>query len=533
MLKPKLLTVFAFIIPLFFYSRANAQDYAIDPPSRETEIVVQYVEFEWWLMRWSDNSVECKIIVDHDGLPYDDDVYIFCGEDRFDEWQETETCDPVLDGEDTANCEGLYLLQVASETKEKTVLVDLPTPEAWLTVEGCTPTPNNNRCAELPYLIILAEEPLPNEHITQIQGTYNDIPIVCEGNTCEVPLRPTLAEGVIVTFWADSSFGDSGQHYTAVVRVTDGGVSTGPDSGGWYVDIMSDRWEAAQTSGCGPIWQTFPPIEGVPSWLATPEWPELLSTDAPYTYLAGRLIAQGIVDATACIAGGLEENGYANACGLEIARPEVDSWQNRFDEQIVAVAQETGIPAQLIKNLFAQESQFWPGAFNGAEEYGLGQLTPLGADTVLLWNPTFFNQFCPYVLSLDACNLGYAHIPPEDQELLRDALAVRANADCATCEAGIDVSHANFSVDIFAQTILANCQQVAQIISNARGVAPSKVSSYEDLWRFTLGNYHAGPGCLSTAIYATSGTRLTWDKVAPRLDKECPGAVEYVENIAK
>jgi len=531
--KFRLLLFLAAIVPLFIFSGANAADYVTDPPSRQTKIVVPYVEFEWWLIHWSDNTPACRIIVDHEGLPYDDDVYIYCGTDRFQQWLETKACNPVLEGADTSDCKGLYLLQIASEPKEKIVLVDLPIPEAWIVVEGCTPILPENRCEDLPNLVITAEEPLPNEHITQIQGTYNEIPFVCEGETCEVPLRPTVDEGVVVTFWADSSFGDSGMHYTAIVRVTDGGVSVAPGSGGWYVDIMSDRWLDAQTLGCSPIWRSFPPVGGPPDWLATPEWPELLSTEAPYSYLAGRLISQGIVDADACPAGGLEVNGYANTCGLESARPEVDSWQNRFDEKIVTVAQETGIPAQLMKNLFAQESQFWPGVFNGAEEYGFGQLTPLGADTVLLWNPTFYNQFCPFVLDLDSCNLGYAHLEEEDQATLRGALAVRANADCETCESGIDLSYADYSIHIFAQTILANCQQVAQIITNARGVPPSEVSTYEDLWHFTLGNYHAGPGCLSNAIYATAGQELTWENVAPKLDLECPGAVDYVTNIAK
>ena len=56
---------------------------------------------------------------------------------------------------------------------------------------------------------------------------------------------------------------------------------------------------------------------GPPPWLTTPEIPELLATDDPYYYLAGRLIAQNQVNASECENGGLLPNGYANACGLE------------------------------------------------------------------------------------------------------------------------------------------------------------------------------------------------------------------------
>ena len=163
----------------------------------------------------------------------------------------------------------------------------------------------------------------------------------------------------------------------------------------------------------------------------------------------------------------------------------------------------------------------------------MGQLTELGADTVLLWNTAFFNQFCPLVLNIDACNLGYAQLDEDNRATLRGALAVRASSDCPDCPAGVDLNHAIFSIDLFAQTIYANCQQTGQIITNARGKSPGSVSNYEDLWRFTLANYHAGPGCFSNAINAAAGRPLTWGNVAPRLETECPGTKNYVENIAK
>jgi len=110
----------------------------------------------------------------------------------------------------------------------------------------------------------------------------------------------------------------------------------------------------------------------------------------------GRLIAYGLADASICPDGGLLPNGWASACGLETARESVDAWQNRFNAQIIAAAQEFNLPAQLLKNLFAQESQFWPGAVRDLkiQEFGMGHLTEQGADAVLLWNPDFFARAC-------------------------------------------------------------------------------------------------------------------------------------------
>ena len=48
-------------------------------------------------------------------------------------------------------------------------------------------------------------------------------------------------------------------------------------------------------------------------------------------------------------------------CGMEVARDAVNIWQNQFDEIILNTAKDTGVPANLLKNLFATESQFWPG----------------------------------------------------------------------------------------------------------------------------------------------------------------------------
>jgi hypothetical protein len=260
-----------------------------------------------------------------------------------------------------------------------------------------------------------------------------------------------------------------------------------------------------------------------------------MASGEAYYYLAGRLIANGVVNGASCPSGGLLPNGYADTCGLELARPLVESWQNQFDARIIRAAKDTGVPAQLMKNLFAQESQFWPGVFRVQNEFGLGQITDNGAETVLMWNPDFFNKFCPLVLSQDACAGGYLGLNSTEQAMLRGALAIQAKADCPNCPTGIDLNNVDFSMTLFANTLRANCEQVTQIIQNAAKQSPGSVSSYEDLWRYTIANYHAGPGCLSYAINVawTSTGALDWSQVSSNFTPACQGVIPYVENIAR
>jgi hypothetical protein len=514
-----------------------ANDAASTTPVRQASIVVSYVKYEWWLMHWADNQVICDMFIDHDGWPTSDEVLASCGSSVRDEWQRTPAC-PQLEQGDSASCAGVYLLSIGSQPAEKTILVDLPPIQVWLNLSGCTPTSPENLCPQIPSLMLTGEEPLPNEHITAINAVVNGQSYQCNTVTCTLPLNSTTKDGLSVEFWADSSYGDSSQHFTAQVRVIDSGESASNNPAtpaGWYVDVLSEQWRGAQVASCAQVWQVFPPVGGPPPWLSTPEVSQLLATDTPYYFLAGRLIAQGLVDASGCPEGGMLANGYADACGLQAALPVVVDWQNRFDERIIAVAHETGVPGQLMKNLFAQESQFWPGAFKDPKEFGLGQLTENGAETVLLWNPDFYNQFCPLVLDETTCEKGYLYLEQADQATLRGALALQAKSECADCQAGIDLSHADFSVKLFAQTLLANCEQVAQVVYNGTDQIAGKVSNYEDLWRFTLANYHAGAGCLSYAVYTTwsSSNPIDWANVSAHFTQPCQGVISYVEKVAR
>ena len=533
MVRPARLTKIVFVLLILMLVQgidlAQAADNAEgeETPLRQTSIVINVTNYEWWLLRWSNSQLVCRIFIDHEGLPTLNDIYYDCSESVYDAWVATKPCDSSL----PELCSGLYLFYVGSAPSQSEILIDLPPAEVFVSLTGCSPTYPDNFCSTIPSLTFTAKEPLPNETITAVHVNVNGLLYDCPGEVCEVQLRSTPLYGVPVEFWADSSFGDSSPHFTAQVRIIDSGVSAG--GSGWYVDILSSQWVGAPVASCAQIWQAFPPIGGPPDWLTTPETPALLETDISYNYLAGRLIAQGLVNTSSCPGNGLLPNGYADACGLELAMPLVQEWQNQFDLRIIEVANASGVPGQLIKNLFAQESQFWPGAFKDPKEFGLGQLTDNGAETILLWNSTFFSQFCPLVLDAKACQKGYIYLSAEHQAILRGALAIQAKADCEGCTAGIDLSNANFSIKLFADTLLANCEQVAQVVYNATGQIPGETSNYEDLWRFTVANYHVGPGCLSYAMYTawSAGAEMDWEHVSTYLTDACQSVIPYVEKV--
>lgn len=512
----------------------RAADTAGTNTGRKATIVVAYTRYEWWLLQWSDSTLVCQVFIDHEGWPTAPEVLTDCGGTVYKQWINTQSCAGLDNGQQPpGGCLGLYLFFIGSAPAEKQIEVDLPPSEVDVTLSGCTPTPPENLCPTIPALHFQGVEPLPNEQIIAIHVKYNDVETACQGNACDVPLQPTPLTGTTIQFWADSSFGDASAVFTAMVRVIDSGVSTTPTSGGWYVDILSSQWKGNDLATCSQVWQAFPPVGGVPQWLSTPEDVAFLETKQPYSYLAGRLIAEGVVDASACPSGGLLSNGYANNCGLEVAMPEVIVWQNQFDDQIMLVANEVKVPAQLLKNLFAQESQFWPGVFKQPQEFGLGQITDNGADTLLLWNPSFYNQFCPLVLTEDECSVGYLKLSAENQAILRGALATSADADCETCEFGIDLTSTNTSINLVAHTMLANCEQVAQIAFNATGKIAGVISSYEELWKFTIADYHVGPGCLSYAMYTNYATRspMDWEHVSAHFTEPCQTVIPYVTQV--
>ncbi|MGD8604557.1 MAG: hypothetical protein PVF49_08290 [Anaerolineales bacterium] len=499
-------------------------------PRREKVIQIEVMIYEWWLMDWSSGQSACQLFIEHEGLPTAQDVSWFCGDLIYKIWFETEPCPPP-ESPHTHQCQGLYAHLASTTPTWREVVLELPPATVQLDVDGCDLNNNHHRCSQLPDLIFEGIEPLPNQTITEVEGSLGGFNFHCPGGLCRLPLRPTGPEGANLSFLARSSYGDTSTLYTGIVRVVRAPIDENGQPG-WYVDILSSQWLGSQLQSCSQMWEALPQPGGPPAWLSTPHELYQLSSHEPYAFLAGLLIANGQVEAIDCPNAGLLSNGYANQCGLERAQEAINLWQNQFDATILNVSYELGLPAQLIKNLFARESQFWPGMLNDLEA-GLGHLTEIGTDATLLWNESFYSQFCPLVLDESVCQQGYPQLAEEEQELLRAALFNQVSSDCVDCSLGIDLSQTNFSIQLFAETLLANCEQVGRMVRNTTGDSPGNVSSYEDLWRFTLVNYSSGPGCLSDALLTANSRRLPmdWENVSPLLDESCSLAVDYVEDI--
>lgn len=526
--------IFIFLIAISLISNCFRNAIAITSieeyppgPDRFVNIEEEYMQYTWWLARWSDNIVICEIGVDHEGLPLTWEIFNACGEDIFNLWSSTQVCEHVTS--DADRCLGYYLHLQRGELAVRTIVQELPPPIVWLTLEGCTPFASSNRCGPDSSLVLRADEPLKVYRILKLEGFIDGVPFSCD-SLCKIKLIPTDDDGIDIQFWAYSSYGDSSEVFTAKVRVKRNQDFEDPYL---YIDVLSDQWRGPVQAPCMDIWSTFPPVGGLHGWLSTPGSSEELSSNIPYEILAGKLIENGIVDASSCLDKGLSKDRTVSACGMDLARDAVEDWQNMFDDVILSSANEIGVPAQMLKTIFGQESQFWPGLFSNHDEVGLGQLTRNGADTTFLWNLPFYEQFCSIYMESAICENGYSQLNEENKNYLKETLLRSVDAYCEGCPYGIDLEKAENSVTFFANTILANCAQAKMIVDlnyKNKNVSPS----YEDLWRFTLVNYNAGSGCLGLALDQTSqrGEPLKWSFVSKNFTPACSNAVQYVENIS-
>ena len=133
--KWKLFTLLSLIFLLSLTVWGSDQSFAQqkEPPQRHTTIVLSYTEYEWWLIRWTDNQIVCHIYIDHEGIPTDQEIYDNCGEALYKEWKNTPPCEVSETMESgTIDCAGLYLHLISSFPAERTVEIDLPPATIWL-----------------------------------------------------------------------------------------------------------------------------------------------------------------------------------------------------------------------------------------------------------------------------------------------------------------------------------------------------------------------------------------------------------------
>ncbi len=511
------------IVAVLLFVHGHAHSASETPPREVTKTVKQTV-YVWWLVPWGDETPVCEIISASNTLPSHDEIYVTCGEEIYTEWA---TAPPCFDPSSEA-CSGYYLQYVRSISRKAEVTITYPPPSMVIRLEGCRVEKDTNVCPEETTLLLEATEPMPGEQILSIRGRVGDQSFSCEGDRCTVPITLHGKTSLDLLFWANSSLGDRSPQFVAQMQI----VPLEP--GQWRVDVLGEQWEDVAQAACAQEWGIFPPLEGIPTWLASPTRVEELSTDDPYTLLAGQLISHGLATVENCTDGGLLPNGAASPCGLAAARQAVSDWQNRFDSDILAAAEQYHVPARVLKRIFAQESQFWPGMVTIENEFGLGQLTEAGADTLLLWSPEYYQSLCPRVLSETTCRKPYPMLSSEAQAMLRGAVLAGMDINCPTCPNGIDELRIPQAIQTTAALLSASCAQTGQVVRLQSKLPPGKVMSYPDLWLATLANYNAGPGCLSDAIQAAlhTGNTLTWETISAHLPASCRTAITYVNRVA-
>lgn len=259
-------------------------------------------------------------------------------------------------------------------------------------------------------------------------------------------------------------------------------------------------------------------------WIYVPESASQLHTEENYYFLAGQLISNGVVDASTCPSNGLTLNGYANACGMDVAKEKVIVLQNAVDEAILKAYTDVGVPPVLLKQMIRTESQFWPSYYSNTH-YGYGHITNIGMRNALEWNIDLANKVCPSSAGV-ACSSS-ATIA---NEILNGLVAT-----CATCEYGIDLNNATRSVDILAEVVLGYCYQTAQLVFNATGWHSSMVVDYATIWKLTLMDYNAGSECVfnavASAFKATKGP-VNWSDIsAHTTGEQCIRGLTYANQI--
>lgn len=365
-----------------------------------------------------------------------------------------------------------------------------------------------------PYILFTAYGDVPEGIPIGIKGSVSGLAnFQCDMTPCKLP----ITSDTVVEFRAFTNSGSTSQSYSSEVRVYYS------SNGNATITIKTTPAQALFGDSCSTIWGVS--TSALPDWAGSPDSPTKLNTNQTLYYLANSLIKNGVVDVSDCPSGGFTD-GSPNGCAIETSRSAMIEWQNKFDLDLWLVGNSVGIPPILLKTFILQESQFWPGnAKYAVAEFGLAQINDYGADVALRWDPNLYQEMCAGILS--DCSIPYWRLSQSLREMVRGNLLNKLNAECPTCQYGLDMDVAHSSIYTIARVIHANCWESGNIVT----LNQANVQSYEDFWKFTLVSYHSGYTCLDNSIKLTTKFHETvdWQHVSENMN--CQGAVEYVDNF--
>lgn len=364
-----------------------------------------------------------------------------------------------------------------------------------------------------PYVIITALTTGLDESTLGIEGNYGQKEFTCHSNQCALMIGSN--DTLVVTAFDQN--GNKSKPLTAEIEVLQ-------NDEGYSAKIVKLGKFVYFTDACGSAWGSN--TADKPIWSQFPQDPYELNTSKDLHFLGKQLVDQGVVDLRSCPNNGLLGAGLS-ACGLELARPHLEYWQNQFDLPIWRASAEEGIPPRVLKTLIETETQFWPITSDNRlhiDEFGLAQITENGIDILLRTDPDYYYEVCNQ--SLADCKVPYVSLPAEVQYNLRSYLTGMLNTDCPSCAFGRSLDKAAASIDLIARVLKANCLKASPFISYG-----GEKMSYEDSWKVTLAIYNAGIGCVSETykVVTDADLPLNWDTFSKNFT--CVTGTGYVDKL--
>ena len=482
------------------------------------------VQTIWQLAYWSNYDTACTILLDEDRTPTNEEIQRACGDALYQTWLTTPLCENTYGSDPSkAACTGVFLRRVGQQTvvdSYEAALAELQQKNLSqirfdVTNINCDP---GELCVDKPQILLIAHGPENDSMIRTVHIRIGTFEGACDGNACQMKLPASDEAGAWLEYWAMDSDGNQSNHFWIKFRAVplqNGGQTV------YRYDVLGDAFPDEGAYG-SDVWYIFPAVgtEMDPLLEKVPT-AEYLVTKHKLRLLAAKLINFGKADTSMCQNYGLNLDGTPNGCGEEQTALAVYEYQNRYDLLIYDAAKRQKVPARLVKGLIAQESQFWPGSSDNPYEYGLGCITESGTDMLLRWNSAYYLKICTnaYPLNRDSCYSGFSGLDEKKQIALRGVVISKVGTD--------------EEIEMLAAAIRGSVYQVNQIVANATGETASAVSTYEDMWKFTIANYYSGSGCLYNAMTQVNsyGMKLTWENVRRYMTGKCALADQYVDRV--